>query len=327
MNFGELRRRAYDLLAPLEQQLRDFINKAMTEVLGFSWWDELGEDKIKDNVASVQSKSPEADLSYQPIEFTQFDHLVDIITGDLTHWKLGKALTPADLIDLLGSATSVSDLKAELEKRTTPRSIWDNVFARLFSDQEAWQAAKAALQKTVIRCRHKVMHHRPMRIHEVTQLKAACEQIEKTLSVKARTIQGAERTEIRETATELLDFAKSLNERLSKFQTINLPKIPVVNIPNLQIPTYVLPNFEIPIYPVPAGDLSAILARMPDTSTFDALNKAARASGSFLEYLSARDRINEQLGGLGRIAFPFFESVPDELQDEKDPPGDPKPGK
>jgi hypothetical protein len=39
---AEIRQRAYPILAELEQSLRSFINRGMTEILGFDWWEGVG---------------------------------------------------------------------------------------------------------------------------------------------------------------------------------------------------------------------------------------------------------------------------------------------
>jgi hypothetical protein len=97
----ELRNEAYPLVSRLEQELRAFIQEAMVEVLGFSWWEKLGMESVRRRVSEVGAKRRPTGLPLHPIEFSEFDHLVEIITGDLASWQADKPLAVADLQDLL----------------------------------------------------------------------------------------------------------------------------------------------------------------------------------------------------------------------------------
>ncbi len=76
----EVRRRAYPILARIEQNFRVFINRAFTEVVGFDWWEKVPLPReIRAKVKSLRDKDEDRAWLH-PLEYTQFDDLVDLIT-------------------------------------------------------------------------------------------------------------------------------------------------------------------------------------------------------------------------------------------------------
>ena len=204
----ELRIEAFKILAKLEPRFRAFISEAMTEALGFSWWERIGNPGMKARVATVRKKHVRRDVSQHPIEFTEFEHLVEIITDELAHWTSEKQLTVSDLAQLLNSAGDLEALKIEINRRTKRECLWDTVFAKLFVDEKAWNDAKEELLKTVIPSRHKVSHHRPFRLYELDQLATAAQRVHVALKAKARPVSPDEQRELHDQAKTLLDRAR-----------------------------------------------------------------------------------------------------------------------
>jgi hypothetical protein len=71
----QLRIEAFPILARFEPRLRAFIIQAMTETLGFSWWEKLGDDSIKSRVSDVEKRNRGSVFHHHPIEFSEFEHL------------------------------------------------------------------------------------------------------------------------------------------------------------------------------------------------------------------------------------------------------------
>ena len=46
----EVRQTAYPILANIEQQLRAFVNRAMTEIIGFNWWEQITNQDIRNEI-------------------------------------------------------------------------------------------------------------------------------------------------------------------------------------------------------------------------------------------------------------------------------------
>ena len=168
----ELRAKAYPILAEIETRLRRFITRAMIEVLDFNWWDRSTPEEIRKNVSRIekQSGSNQADDHHQ-IEFTMFDDLITFVTGKYQKWADTKNLTPADLAELLDDCENIEELKQKLSHNREQTSLWDEVFSSYFDDPKGWKKLEGNIEDTVIPIRHKVMHHRLIRIHEVKQLK------------------------------------------------------------------------------------------------------------------------------------------------------------
>lgn len=167
----ELRSKAYPILAEIEIRLRRFITRAMIEVLDFNWWDRSTPKKIRKNVSRIEKQSGSKQAADQhQIEFTMFDDLIELVTGKYQKWTDTKNLTPADLADLLDDCETIEELKQELSQKRKLTSLWEDVFSYYFDDKEAWDKLEKKIQEIVIPIRHKVMHHRRIRIHNVREL-------------------------------------------------------------------------------------------------------------------------------------------------------------
>jgi hypothetical protein len=72
---NRLRKDAYAVISRVEDALRSFVNRAMTEALGFSWWEQFGNTRIKTRVAEVESKNPKVRLHHHTLDFSEFESL------------------------------------------------------------------------------------------------------------------------------------------------------------------------------------------------------------------------------------------------------------
>ena len=112
---GEIRQRAYPILARIEQRLRGFINYTMVEVRGFDWWDSiipfLTEQGIRDGVQKVEERIGKASSAiHHPLELALFDHLIPIVTGSIQYWSTSKPLSVDDLLQILSGCSSLKEL-------------------------------------------------------------------------------------------------------------------------------------------------------------------------------------------------------------------------
>jgi len=202
----EIRRRAYPTLAHIEQQLREFINRAMIEVRGFGWWDStipfLTERGIRDGVLEVEGKIKQASEIHHPLELTLFSHLIPIVTGLAQHWQTGKQLTAEDLLELLSNCSSLDELKQKLMERTRKISLWDEVFVRYFDDKDKWSKLAGVLVGDVIPMRNKVMHHRPMYRWQLKRLQGIEQEVDDVLASALVELPEEERVEARQLTEE-----------------------------------------------------------------------------------------------------------------------------
>lgn len=220
-DLGEtLRVDAFRILARIEPRLRTFINEAMTKALGFGWWEKLADEGMKARVATVESKNRDFEGQHHPTEFTEFEHLVKIVTGELSHWRADQTLTAGDLAQLFLEHSDFESTKIELAKRMKPESLWDTVFAKLFADQEAWLAAKKDLTNVIIPIRHKVSHHRFIRLFELRQLEEAVTRVLTVLDEPTRKLKPDERRQLREQAESLIDRARNAAESAEVMQNL-----------------------------------------------------------------------------------------------------------
>ncbi|MBW4449853.1 MAG: hypothetical protein KME38_24195 [Spirirestis rafaelensis WJT71-NPBG6] len=164
----EIRLRAYPILAEIEQHFRVFISQSLTEVCGFDWWDNLAPADIRSKVLSICDKHQEDGTSLDPLECTQFDDLIAIITAEVSEWSEDKSFSVNDFMELLSNCDSISELKNSLKEKMKKFSFW-NIFSRFFEDIKEWERTKKSMN-FVINVRHKVMHHRPIRLGVIQAL-------------------------------------------------------------------------------------------------------------------------------------------------------------
>src|SRR5699024_2724781 len=182
-DLGEaLRIKSYRILADLELSFREFINRAMIEVGGFNWWNSLIPDKIKERVNQVEEKTDEKQLDNQhALEFTHFDDLIKIITADFQELSDDENISIKKLSEIISKCTTFEEFKSEVNERREIISIWESVFSKYFENKEEWLVLRKRIKTDVIGTRHKVMHHRMLRLHEVRKLKECSSEVQRVI--------------------------------------------------------------------------------------------------------------------------------------------------
>jgi len=212
----KIRQQAYPILARIEQLLREFINRAMTEVKGFDWWDSMTPPSIRTRVLEVEKKSGNLSAIHHPLEFTDFDHLVRIITGSVQEWTEDRPLSVADLLEILSDGRSIEEVRVKLAGKIRRISLWDTVFARYFEQADRWSELEKDITGFVIPARNKVMHHRPMRLYELRELSRIEESI-RVLLISAKTeLSQKERIEARRISIDFIDVIRRQQEEWAR---------------------------------------------------------------------------------------------------------------
>lgn len=213
---GEIRRQAYPILARIEQLLRGFINRAMTEVIGFDWWDSMTPPSVRARASEVEKKSGRLAAIHHPLEFTDLDHLVQIVTGSVQDWSEDKHLSTADLVEILSDCRSIDEVQAKLAEKMRRISPWDTVFARYFKEADQWNELVKSIKRSVTPARNKVMHHRPMRLYELRELSCVEESVRALLASAKTELSHKERVEARRISTDLIDVIRRQQEEWAR---------------------------------------------------------------------------------------------------------------
>lgn len=215
-----LRLKAYRILADLELSFREFINRAMIEVAGFNWWNSLIPENIKTRVNEIEEKTEDKSLEVQhAIEFTHFNDLVQIITANFQDLSDDDNISADKLSKMMSECDSFEDFKNELNERRKIVSIWENVFSKYFEDKDEWLNLKKKIKNDVIQTRHKVMHHRMLRRHEVRKLKDCSEEAQRIIKLAKS---GLSRKELKEAQKNLELITKSFQNSFQKVYSQNL---------------------------------------------------------------------------------------------------------
>ncbi len=196
----EIRKQAYTILAEIEQEFRAFVNQSIVEVLGFEWWTSLGEVEIP-GIDTADKRKAKLYETHHPLELAQFDDLKKIVTTEVAEWGANRALSSADLLELLVESKTVEEVRTKLERKRGGFSFWDNVFARYFEDSQKWSDLKKELD-WIISMRHKVMHHRPVHYGELKRLQKKKDELGTLLASKSP-LSKQERMEIQRSARNL----------------------------------------------------------------------------------------------------------------------------
>jgi predicted CopG family antitoxin len=214
----EIRQQAYPILAAIEQRFRVFVSQALTEVSGFDWWNTTAPADLRSKVQPIQEKHQEDGTPLDPLECTQFDDLIKIITAETSEWSESKPLSLSDLLELFSDCASVAEVKNNLIEKTTKFAFWD-VFARYFQDIKEWDKLKKSIN-FVINERHKVMHHRPIRLGVITALLTKKEEIFALLDAAKPELSEKERSEAKQDIQEAWDRRTILQEYIQDWQKL-----------------------------------------------------------------------------------------------------------
>tara|TARA_R110002012_G_scaffold63234_5_gene166497 strand:+ start:4139 stop:5413 length:1275 start_codon:yes stop_codon:yes gene_type:complete len=180
---NHLRNEAYPILARIEQELRRLIQTAMIENMGFEWWVLVSDSSLVSRVTELEERSSKG-VHHHPLEFSEFNHLLDLVTTNIQSWEDTRPLTTNDLISLLDKCKTVSDIRNNISQKIAKRSFWDSVFSHYFEDKKAWSYVKKKISKEIVPIRNKVMHHRPVFKWELNKLKYLEMEINNVLSKK-----------------------------------------------------------------------------------------------------------------------------------------------
>ncbi|MDJ0735111.1 MAG: hypothetical protein QNJ47_13775 [Nostocaceae cyanobacterium] len=191
----KIRQQAYPILAEIEQLFRVFVSQAIVDIFGFDWWDNFAPADIRNKVQPIYDKHREDGASIDPLECTQFDDLVKIITAETFEWSEDRSLSAADLLKLLHDCDSIAELKNKLEDKIKKFAFWD-IFSRFFEDTKKWEKIKRDIN-FVIKERHKVMHHRPIRLGVIKALLEKKSELLTLLDSAKPELSEQERTEAR----------------------------------------------------------------------------------------------------------------------------------
>ena len=194
----ELRKRAYPMLAEIEQDFRAFINQCLIETQGFSWWTSLGDVEF----GKLEGKEGGSRAAQHPLELTTFDELINIVLREVSVWPEDRPLQQQDLLQLLSESATLDELRSNLRKRIEKFSFWNNVFARYFDDQQQWSEAQKEL-RAVIELRNRVMHHRPVHIGDLEMLRNRKNRLSAIISSAKGQLSDQERTDIQKQTSTL----------------------------------------------------------------------------------------------------------------------------
>lgn len=178
-----LRNEAYPILARIEQGLRRLIQTAMIENMGFEWWVLVSDSSLVSRVTELEERSSKG-VHHHPLEFSEFNHLLELVTTNIQSWEDKRQLTTNDLISLLDNCKKVSDIRDNISQKIAKNSFWDSVFSHYFEDEKAWSGVKEKISKDIIPIRNKVMHHRPIFSYELKRLRGLEIEINNVLSNK-----------------------------------------------------------------------------------------------------------------------------------------------
>jgi hypothetical protein len=201
-----LRSNAFPILAEIELRLRNFINQAMFDVIGFDWWNSFFYQTIRNRVEDIEKKAGKYQVkSHHQIQFAFFEDLIKIVTARFQTWPDERAITASDLSELLAVCNSVEDIQNEIEKRRKIISFWDDVFSNYFDDKEAWAELKKNIEEQVIPIRNKVMHHRLIRRHELRELKKHSDEVNRVIDLAKTELSDEELKEVQQNSRLIIE--------------------------------------------------------------------------------------------------------------------------
>lgn len=207
----EIRQQAYSILATIEQRFRVFINRCLIEVIGFEWGEIQAPPNIQNKVKQIRDQhNNKTFLDF--LECTQFNDLIEIMEAEVSQYSEDTNLSIRDLNELLSDCTSISQLQDKLEQKTKKFSFWE-VFSQYFENITQWKEVKSSLN-FCINERHKVMHHRPIRLGVLKALEGKKEEIFSLLDSTKPELSEQERVVAKDYIQKTLLSFKSLEEHI-----------------------------------------------------------------------------------------------------------------
>jgi hypothetical protein len=206
---NNIRTRTYPILSRMEHQLRSFINHVMTDVAGKDWWRNWCPAGVNEKAKTRQQDDEQG----HRIELVDFPDLLTLMTARIQDWPDQYVVPAKDLAEILAGATDFDAFKAEVTKRTTSRSAWDDIFPPYVRDVSAWNELKNELEANIIPIRHRVMHHRPVHLYHLEKVKKCFRVLKKYLGQTRETIEERRRKELADLSREM---TATLQESVSR---------------------------------------------------------------------------------------------------------------
>ncbi len=156
----EIREQAFPILSRIEQVLRGFIGSCMLDYTGFDW-EEHGNLELVEG----QKKVP-----LHPLERTHFGDLIGLLNSKYTLKKVNQPLTYGDVAALCSECQTFDEFKELVAEQTKEVHLWDEVFSNFVEDKTEWEKL-GGLLKRVINIRNAVMHHKPVKMSYLDELR------------------------------------------------------------------------------------------------------------------------------------------------------------
>lgn len=177
----KIRCQLYPSMSRVEHNLRLFINRALTEVLGFEWWSKAKFDNLFDFKTNQTKKTGKDKTPHHPLECLQLNDLVSMIDLKVCEWTKDKQLTVCEMADMFSNSKTIDEFNAYIKNKTTEKSYFNDVFKKYFTETSKWTAIQKDL-KFILNERHKVMHHRPIKLYVLDAIKIKEEHVLEVLS-------------------------------------------------------------------------------------------------------------------------------------------------
>ncbi len=204
-----IRMRTYPILSRMEQQLRAFINRVMTDVAGKDWWCDWCPPGVNDKAKRRKNN----DERGHEIELIDFADLLTLMTANVQDWPDNYQITANDLTNMMKEISSFDGLKKEIEQRSKSRSAWDDIFLPYIKGSSGWDDLKNELGAVIIPIRHRVMHHRPVHMYELDKVKKSSHSLRKLLNQSMNIIDERRRKELHKLNQEM---TQNLKKSVSK---------------------------------------------------------------------------------------------------------------
>lgn len=197
----EIREKAFPILASIEQDIRSFVHRALTEI-GYELEDLLfpvdprSQSKVKQVNKRRDDEKDAITITF--LEATTFEELLFILSLDNS--QLGKPFYKEDIDAIIKESQTLEDFKKILEERTNTFTLADILFdhyTELGKKEKNLFDSNNDEIKRIIQIRNSVMHHRPIRYKQLEFTIDFKEKLDQFLSSVDFDISDEEVTELR----------------------------------------------------------------------------------------------------------------------------------
>ena len=199
---AEVRKRAFPLVAHVEESLRAFVDHAGISILGFEKWHSFIKLVLGAEIARVRSAISDSEPALTDLECINLEQLVKLITWSASEWTANRQLSAEDILQLLSNEQSLRDARTSVEKKLRKQSAWDDVFQHVFDDPTDCRQIENDLS-FAIRERNRIMHHRPMRLGVLEPLSKAERRIRELLAKATQHLSATRLDALRSALSEL----------------------------------------------------------------------------------------------------------------------------